>query len=351
MPGGVCAVLDYEVEMMAEYVSEMATRVVMPRSSVNAAFRKFVSQILTSTRLPTTTILLGLNYLAKRINMMHAAGQNNHTEGEIWRMLTIALLLGSKFLDDNTFQNKSWAEVSGIPVRELNTMEYEWLGAISWVLYVNLDESQDYKAWLANWKEWQETKKRQQAQTTRERLAALVTPIETDVARPCNPYLQTWHQRQVAEFERYERLSSSKNNQGTQPQAYRREQAAWVYPQSWPHSAHSAPLTPPDSGYGTPEYVNSATSVNNHYNEWFDRAIDSNGNAPRHYQQPPAYNAFHGGHASRNHSNYPSYYNGNYSHIWDQHGVADCNCANCAGAHNTQQPYFAGHAYGQPVVG
>ena len=28
MPGGVCAVLDYEVEVMAEYVTEMSMRVV-----------------------------------------------------------------------------------------------------------------------------------------------------------------------------------------------------------------------------------------------------------------------------------------------------------------------------------
>lgn len=339
--------LDYEVELMAEYVSEMATRVVMPRGSVNAAFRKFVSQILTSTRLPTTTILLGMNYLAKRINLMHAAGQNNHTEGEVWRMLTIALLLGSKFLDDNTFQNKSWSEVSGISVRELNNLEFEWLSAINWVLYVNLDESQDYKAWLANWKEWLETKKRQQAQASRERLAALVTPIETDLARPRNPYLQTWHQQQVAEFERYERLSSMKNNQASQPPAYRREQSAWPYAVAWPQSA---PLTPPDSGYGTPEYVNSATSVNNHYTEWFDRAIDCNGTVSRHYHQPGAFSAFHGNHVSRNHSNYP-YYNGSYHNIWEHPSVADCNCVNCLGSHSNQQPYFAGHAYGQPVVG
>src|SRR5690606_36638662 len=76
MPGGVCAVLDYEVELMADYVSEMATRLVMPQRAINPAFRKFVSQILTSTRLPRTTILLGMNYLAKRINTMLAEGQN-----------------------------------------------------------------------------------------------------------------------------------------------------------------------------------------------------------------------------------------------------------------------------------
>ena len=65
MPGGVCAVLDYEVEMMADYVADMTTRLalgdapnaVAPVASV--AFRKFISQILSSTRLPSTTILLG----------------------------------------------------------------------------------------------------------------------------------------------------------------------------------------------------------------------------------------------------------------------------------------------------
>ncbi|CCC07924.1 hypothetical protein SMACR_01487 [Sordaria macrospora] len=39
MPGGVCAVLDYEVELMADHVSEMATQIVMPQSAVNTAFR------------------------------------------------------------------------------------------------------------------------------------------------------------------------------------------------------------------------------------------------------------------------------------------------------------------------
>ncbi|KAK0722017.1 hypothetical protein B0T26DRAFT_199000 [Lasiosphaeria miniovina] len=345
MPGGVCAVLDYEVEMMADYVSEMATRIVMPRNSVNVAFRKFVSQILTSTRLPSTTILLGMNYLAKRVNMMHAEGQNNHSEGQIWRMLTIALLLGSKFLDDNTFQNKSWSEVSGISVQELNTLEYEWLRAISWCLYVNLDESKDYNAWLANWKQWLDNKKRQQAQASRERLAVLVPPTETELARSRNPQgYSTWHQQQVAE---YERLSSMKRNQVPTP-SYRRgdqTQNSWGYPMAWPTSA---PLTPPDSGYGTPEYSNSATSVNTQYTEWFDRAIVSNGSTSRQFQQPATYNTFqHAGHQSRN--PYGAFYN--YGHnIWEHPGVADCNCANCVAAQN-KAPYFAGHTYGQPVVG
>jgi hypothetical protein len=144
MPGGVCAVLDYEVEAMAEYVAEMATRVVTPDGPVTAGFRKFVTQILTSTRLPSTTILLGMNYLAKRINTMKSQGPYKASEGQVWRFLTVSLLLGSKFLDDNTFQNRSWSEVSGIAVSELNSLEFDWVQAMGWRLYVNLDLSKDY---------------------------------------------------------------------------------------------------------------------------------------------------------------------------------------------------------------
>jgi len=339
MAGGVCAVLDYDVDLMADYVSEMATRIVTPQNPVESGFRKFILGILTSTRLPSTTILLGMNYLAKRINMMAAAGKTSHAVSEIWGFVTTALLLGSKFLDDNTFQNKSWSDVSGIPVKELNTMETEWLSNITWGLFVNLDESQDFKAWLSNWQEWLDNKKRQQAQATRERLASLVSPIDTNVGHTRNAHTLTWHQRQVAE---YERLSSMKRNPA--PPSYRRDQPAWAYSVAWPQSA---PLTPPDSGYGTPEYSNSA--VNAQYAEYFDRAlIDTTNAASRHYQAP-VYNAFHHGHSSRNQAQYPGFYNYGHS-IWDNGSGADSgNCGTC-NPHNPPS-YFASHAYGQPVVG
>lgn len=347
MPGGVCAVLDYEVELMADYVSEMATRVVMPDRQVNPAFRKFVSQILTSTRLPSTTILLGMNYLAKRINMMRAAGQTSHTEGQIWRMLTIALLLGSKFLDDNTFQNKSWSEVSGIAVQELNTLEYEWLGAIHWCLYVNLEGSEDYQAWLSNWKEWQTTKKAQQ-QASRERLTRIVPPIEPDIGRSRTQHLySTWHQQQVAE---YERLSSMKRNPAPNPAPFRHDPSPWAY--TAPAWSQAAPLTPPDSGYGSPEYANSTTLANSSYAEWFDGALHGN-NTARQYQQP---NPFSLGFrqtagTSRNTASYGPYY-GYGPSIWEQPSIAACHCGKCGGFHaKGAAAYLSCYNYSQPVVG
>ena len=57
------------------------------------------------------------------------------TDTHLFRLLTIAVVLGSKFLDDNTFINRSWSEVSGIQVHELNELELEWLLAIKFKLH------------------------------------------------------------------------------------------------------------------------------------------------------------------------------------------------------------------------
>jgi hypothetical protein len=349
MPGGVCAVLDYEVEIMAEYVSEMAMRVVLPNTSVTVAFRKFVSQILTSTRLPSTTILLGLNYLTKRVNTLNSTGTFKTTEGQVWRMLTVSLLLGSKFLDDNTFQNRSWSEVSGIAVRELNTMENEWLMQSNWHLYVNLDKSGDYQAWLTNWKDWQANKQReavaqkQQHAAARERLAPLVTSMRTDMrATTHHPMLYDgWTPEEIID---HERLVRAQPNKG-----YRSRDGSWQgqYQNTW----QTAPLTPPDSGYGTPEYLNSAASLNSGYNEWFNSAVA--GGYSRGYQSSGAASN-HTNFNTRAGSNYQHqpYYGGHYGgqNIWDS-SVAECNCSQCMATLHKPAHYFQHHGYGQPVMG
>ncbi|OAA61794.1 cyclin-like protein [Niveomyces insectorum RCEF 264] len=350
MPGGVCAVLDYEVELMAEYVAEMSTRLATGTSRVSDPFRKFISQILSSTRLPRTTILLGMNYFAKRINMMNMMSPNKLTisEGHIWRLLTVALLLGSKFLDDNTFQNRSWADVSGIPVSELNKLEREWMETISWGLYVNLDRSEDYTAWINSWSDWEATKKRQQALASRERLASLVLPVDSDPSNPRNslPY-SAWHQQQVAE---YERLSRMKRTERSIQQSYSAHDGCWPYqPQADPWSG--APLTPPDSGYGTPDYINSAAAINTQYEDWFNqqaqqaaaRAVANGTYGRQQYHASANPTPYH----PRNFPAKLPTYNFYGHNIWE-HSVDNLG----HGHHGKQISYFgATHPYSQPVVG
>ena len=175
--GGVAAHLDYEMEDMVDFVSKMAqgmydiytsricladidmTRSVLrSESPIHSDFRKYVSQILSSTRLPSSTILLGLHYLAERMTLLSNSGKYNHGSGQVYRMLTTALVLGSKFLDDNTFQNRSWSEVSSIPISELNVLEVEWLTDIKWNMHINPDDPEGFLLWHQRWQAFKTNK-------------------------------------------------------------------------------------------------------------------------------------------------------------------------------------------------
>ena len=170
--GGVAAHLDYEMDQMIDFVAEAAqglydfftqmiplaeidvAQSVQPTSAVTPEFRKYVSQILTSTRLPSSTIMLALHYLDTRMEMLQAQKVYTSSTGHLYHMLTIALMLASKFLDDNTFQNRSWAEVSHIPVTELNKQEREWLEAVAWKLPFDPNDPNGFASWITRWERY-----------------------------------------------------------------------------------------------------------------------------------------------------------------------------------------------------
>ncbi|KAB8338936.1 hypothetical protein FH972_021876 [Carpinus fangiana] len=168
--GGVSATLDYEMDQMTDFVTEMAAgmyelsasricladidiaRSIKPGSIPPTAFRKWVLQVLNATRLPSATIILSLSYMAKRVRQVSDEGHFLPTERGLYQMLTVSLILGSKFLDDNTFQNKSWAEVSNITTSELNRDEREWLVAFEHRLHHDPHCADGFSSWEERWK-------------------------------------------------------------------------------------------------------------------------------------------------------------------------------------------------------
>ena len=54
-------------------------------------------------------------------------------------------MMANKFVDDNTYTNKTWSEVSGISLAEINRMEREFLLGVDFDLYVS---KPTYESWL-----------------------------------------------------------------------------------------------------------------------------------------------------------------------------------------------------------
>lgn len=113
----------------------------VPDAIPTTGFRKWVATILTTTQVAQNVILLALLFIY-RLKLTNPSVKGK--PGSEYRLLTVALMLGNKFLDDNTYTNKTWAEVSGISVQEVHIMEVEFLSNMRYSLFTSKKMWEDW---------------------------------------------------------------------------------------------------------------------------------------------------------------------------------------------------------------
>lgn len=129
-------------------------------------FIHFLSKVITQTQLSKTVLVLALHYLwlLKR-PVMQGSDDNADAEGaedmgpvnrpsalatapgdgSHYIVSVIALMLANKFMDDNTYTNKSWAAICGVTLEKINSMEREFLIAINHALHVDVNR---FMSWI-----------------------------------------------------------------------------------------------------------------------------------------------------------------------------------------------------------
>ena len=123
-------------------ISLQPPRKLVKDATPTTGFRKWVTTILSTTLVAQNVVLLALLFVY-RLKKLNPAVKGK--PGSEYRLLTVALMLGNKFLDDNTYTNKTWAEVSGINVAEVHIMEVEFLSNMKYNLFTDVDD----------WSKWQ----------------------------------------------------------------------------------------------------------------------------------------------------------------------------------------------------
>ncbi|KAL4964553.1 putative mucin [Aspergillus stella-maris] len=108
-----------------------------PDAIPSVGFQKWLSSILSTTQVSQNVILLALLFIY-RLKKFNPAVRGK--KGSEYRLMTVALMLGNKFLDDNTYTNKTWADVSRISVQEIHVMEVEFLSNLRYNLYASEKE-------------------------------------------------------------------------------------------------------------------------------------------------------------------------------------------------------------------
>ena len=121
----------------------------MPGTEPSPAFRRFAHQVLAQTLVSPTAFMLSLMY---SLRVLHLAIQTRSGKpcldpeaAEIFaqppsaapfKLFTLGLMIANKHLDDNTFLNKTWNEVTGISLSELNRAERWYLEKSSYEITV-----------------------------------------------------------------------------------------------------------------------------------------------------------------------------------------------------------------------
>ncbi|KAF9071447.1 cyclin-domain-containing protein [Rhodocollybia butyracea] len=105
-------------------------------------FVSFMQKLLETTQVSQSVIVLSLHYIYR---LKERNRSTPAQAGSEFRIAVAGLMMANKFLDDNTYTNKTWSEVSGIELTEINRMEREFLMGVDCNLYV---DKPTYESWL-----------------------------------------------------------------------------------------------------------------------------------------------------------------------------------------------------------
>ncbi|KZO99563.1 hypothetical protein CALVIDRAFT_349622 [Calocera viscosa TUFC12733] len=104
-------------------------------------FITFMQGLLSTTQLSRSVVVLALYYVYK----LRQSASVPASRGSETRLAVAALMLANKYVDDNTYTNRTWSDVSHLPLLDINKAEEEFLNGINHNLCVNRPT---YDAWL-----------------------------------------------------------------------------------------------------------------------------------------------------------------------------------------------------------
>ncbi|KAI9478847.1 MAG: cyclin-domain-containing protein [Benjaminiella poitrasii] len=122
-------------ELVVQMVPKIWTgNITFLSANYSSAFRFYCQNIFKTTQISNACVLVALFYIYR---LRYSYPSIQASMGSEVRLFTTALILANKYMDDNTFTNKTWSEVSGIPLKELNIMEREFLAALQYKICIH----------------------------------------------------------------------------------------------------------------------------------------------------------------------------------------------------------------------
>ncbi|KAJ7298070.1 hypothetical protein O6H91_13G075000 [Diphasiastrum complanatum] len=107
----------------------------------NISISKYLERLFKYTSCSPSCFVLGYVYIDR---LVHKQPDLPVTSLNVHRLVVTAVMLATKILDDEHFDNAFFARVGGVPTLELNRLELELLFRLDFKLFVKLHEFESY---------------------------------------------------------------------------------------------------------------------------------------------------------------------------------------------------------------
>ena len=128
----------------SQIIKKQSKTVFNSRIIPDISIEKYLIRIQTYTNLERNSLIAGLIYIDRfcKISKIILTYNNIH------KILFTSMFLSIKFNEDLFYENKYYAEIAGINLNELITLEYHFVNVIKFLFYIKTETFKDYKKYL-----------------------------------------------------------------------------------------------------------------------------------------------------------------------------------------------------------
>ena len=134
------------LENYKEIIKNQSTSVFSANFIPNIAIYDYLKRIKTYSKAEKSTLIISLIYIDRLCNKAKVT----LTYYNIHRILFSAILLSIKYNEDCYYDNKYYSEIAGVKLKELNSLEYNFIRMLNCEFYVSRKIFDKYQIYLDN---------------------------------------------------------------------------------------------------------------------------------------------------------------------------------------------------------
>ena len=134
------------LENYKEIIKNQSTSVFSANFIPNISIYDYLERIKTYSKAEKSTFILSLIYIDRLCNKAKVT----LTYYNIHRILFSAVLISIKYNEDCYYDNKYYSEIAGVKLKELNSLEYNFIRMLNCELYVSRKLFNKYQIYLDN---------------------------------------------------------------------------------------------------------------------------------------------------------------------------------------------------------